>query len=97
MKTFSGNPIDLIVQQMVNTDAASQRAGIASMTNSISSCQCWAQSYFLTTIISKWKLKLTRKKDIAKSLKASKISKNKFAMKEIKSMIENSLNPFLYI
>ena len=35
MKTFSGNPIDLVVQQMVNTDAASQRAGIASMTNSI--------------------------------------------------------------
>ena len=62
MKTFSGNPIDLVVQQMVNTDAASQRAGIASMTNSISACQRWAQSYFLTTIISKWKLKSNTKK-----------------------------------
>ena len=38
-KPFSGNLIDLTLEQTVNADAASQRNGIASMTNSISARQ----------------------------------------------------------
>ena len=39
-------------------------------------------------------LNLTKKEDITESLEASNISKYNLAVKEIKSMIENSLNPF---
>ena len=46
-KPFLGNPIDLTLEQTVNADAASQRTGFASMTNSISARQCWAESHFL--------------------------------------------------
>ena len=38
-KPFSGNPINLRLEQTVSADAASQRTGIASMTNSISARQ----------------------------------------------------------
>ena len=38
-KSFSGNPIDLTLEQTVNADAANQRTDIASMTNSILSRQ----------------------------------------------------------
>ena len=96
-KPFSGNPIDLTLEQKVNVDAASQRTGIAAITNSISAHQCWAESHFLrTTIISYLNedLNLTKKEDITKSLKTSNINQDNLAVKEIKSMIENSLNPF---
>ena len=39
-------------------------------------------------------LNLTKKEDITESLKASNINKDNLAVKKIKSMIENSLNPF---
>ena len=86
---------NVILQCLV--DAASQRTGIASMTNSISARQRWAKSHFLrTTIISYLNegLNLTEKEDITEGLKASNINKNNLVVKEIKSMIENSLNPF---
>ena len=51
MKTSSGNPIDLTLEQTVNADASSQRTGIASMTNSISAHQHWVESHFLRTTI----------------------------------------------
>ena len=51
MKTSSGNPIDLTLEQTVNADASSQRTGIASMTNSISPHQHWVESHFLRTTI----------------------------------------------
>ena len=50
-KVFSGNLIDLTIEQTVNTDAASQRAGVASIANSISARQRWAESHFLRTTI----------------------------------------------
>ena len=34
-KPFSGSPIDLTLEQTINNDAASQRSGISSLTNSI--------------------------------------------------------------
>ena len=52
-KPFSGNSINLTLEQTVNADAASQRTDIASLTNSISSRQRWAESHYLrATIIS---------------------------------------------
>ena len=46
-KSFSASPIDLTLEQTINADAGSQRTGIASLTNSISARQRWAESYFL--------------------------------------------------
>ena len=89
---FSGNPIELTLEQTVNTDAASQGTGTGSMTNSISARQRWAESHFSrTTIISYLNedLNLMKKEDITESLKASNINKYKLAVKEIKSMTES--------
>ena len=61
-KPFSGNPIDLTLEQTINADTASQRTGIASMTNSISARQRWTE--FFTSddlIISIWRLKSNKK------------------------------------
>ena len=66
------------------------------MTNSISACQRYAESHFLrTTIISypNEDLNLMKKKAITGSLKVSNINNDKLAVKEIKSIIENSLKP----
>ena len=46
-KAFSGSPIDLTLEQTINNDAASQRSGISSLTNSISARQRWAESHYL--------------------------------------------------
>ena len=52
-KSFSKVPIDLTLEQTINSDAASQRRGIVSLTNSISARQRWAESHFIrTTIVS---------------------------------------------
>ena len=67
------------------------------MINSIPARQHWAEAHFLrATVISYLyeDLNLTKKEDITESLKASNINKDNLAVKEIKSMIENSLNPF---
>ena len=87
----------MALEQTVNADAASQRTGIASMTNSISVRQHWAESHFLRTTVVSYlyeDLNLTKKEGITESLKASNINKDNLAVKEAKSMIENNLNPF---
>ena len=94
-KPFSGNPINLRLEQTVIAYAASKRTGIASMTNSISARQGWTESHFLrTTIILHLNedLSLTKKGDISESLQVSNINEYNLVVKEIKSM--NSLNPF---
>ena len=49
-KPFSKNPIALTLEQTVSADTASQRTGNASMTNSISAGQRWAEyHHFLRT------------------------------------------------
>ena len=46
-KEFSRMPIDLTLEQTINADAASQRTGISSFTNSLAARQRWAASHFL--------------------------------------------------
>ena len=46
-KEFSRMPIDLTLQQMINADAASQRTGISTFTNSLAARQRWSQTHFL--------------------------------------------------
>ena len=68
-KPFLGNSIDLTLEQTVNANAASQRTGIASMTNSISARHRWAESHFLRTTVLSYlyeNLNLTKKKILPK-------------------------------
>ena len=50
-KTVSGSPIDLTLEQTINADAASQRTGISSLTNSISARQRREESHYLRTML----------------------------------------------
>ena len=52
-KPFSGNPIDWTLERMINAEAASQRTGIAAITNSISARRHLAETHFLKTTIMK--------------------------------------------
>ena len=52
-KSFTSSPINLTLEQTINADDSSQRFGITSMTNSISTRQRWTESHFFrTTIVS---------------------------------------------
>ena len=79
-------PIDLMLEQTINADAACQRKVIAALTNSISARQRWAQSHFLrTTIVSQvfQDLGLSQKKDISQDLKPSRIKQNSRDLNQI--------------
>lgn len=52
-KSFSKQPIDLVLEQIINADEARKLTGIISFTNSISARQRWARSHDVrSTIIS---------------------------------------------
>ena len=85
------------MEQIINADAASQRRGIVSLTNSISERQRWAESHFIrTTIVSHLfeKVDLTKKEDVSQELPPSKIEKNAEDVKTLIEVIENAINAF---
>ena len=74
-KSFSATPIDLTLEQTINTDAASQRLGISSLTNSISARQRWAESHFMRTSIISTVLDqvgMTKKEEVSHYLRHSR-------------------------
>ena len=69
-------PVDLILEQIINADAASQRTGINVVTNSISDRQRWPESHCIRlSIISHLfaELNFTKKEDISRDLKPNTI------------------------
>lgn len=96
-KPFSRIPIDLTLEQTINADAACQRSGIISLTNSISARQRWAQSHSVrTSILSKLfeELGLTNKEDISEELKPHRVKKNCLHAEKIIFSINQTMNPF---
>ena len=96
-KPFSATPIDLTLEQTINADAASQKIGISSMTNSISARQRWSQSHYLrTAIISDVyeELGMTKKDDLTKDLKTYKVKKDNADFQKVRTMIRDTMNPF---
>ena len=96
-KNFSRLPIDLTLEQTVNADAASQKTGINSFTNSISARQRWARSHsisvkVLSSLIDD--LDLSPTEDVSCELKQSRITRNASDMKRIIAMFNQSMNPF---
>ena len=94
-KPFSRIPIDLTVEQ-TNADAASQRIGISYITDSISARQRWTDSHFLrTSIISNLyeEFGLTNKEDITIDLRRYRREGDNEAVKSIKMMVKDTINP----
>ena len=96
-KNFSRMPIDLTLEQTINADAASQRTGILSITNSVSARKRWAQSHFLRiSVVSHLldNLDLNKKEDVTSDLKPCKMKKNAETLKNLHEQIEECINPF---
>ena len=96
-KPFSGSPIDLTLEQTINHDAASQRSGISSLTNSISARQRWAESHFLRMSVINDVLEeagMKKKEDITYKLRPDVIRKDNECVSKLTKMIKDNLNPF---
>ena len=99
-KPFSRIPINLTLEQTVNADAACQRSGIISLTNSISARQRWAQSHSIrTSILSKLfeELGMTSKEDISEELKLHRVKQNCHHLEKIISSINDIMNHLFHI
>ena len=96
-KKFSRLPVDLTLEQTINTDAATQKVGITNLTNSISARQKWAECHYIRTeIISNLKddLNLSSKDDISKELKQSWIEKDNSDLLKLIDTVKGTMNPF---
>ena len=96
-KPFSRIPIDLTLEQTINADAACQRIGITSLTNSISARQRWAQSHSIrVTIISQVfeEMGLTRKEDVTEELKPHRMNQNSKDLSTLINAVVETMNPF---
>ena len=94
-KPFSRILIDLTLEQTINVDAACQRSGIISLTNSISARQRWAKSHSIcTSILSKLfeELGMTSKEDISEELKLHRVKQNCHHLEKIISSINDIMN-----
>ena len=90
-KSFSGSPIDLTLEQIINADAANKKKGITAITNSIGGRQRWAESHSLrTALLTQMFNNLgMKKKDVSRDLKVYKIKSDNESLNKILSM-----NPF---
>ena len=96
-KSFYRIPIDLPLEQTINRDAANQRTGISSLTNSVSARQRWAASHFLRlSDISNLftEVNMTKKEDITSTLKPHNIKNDNICSGQILDMIKANMNPF---
>ena len=85
------------MEQTVNADGASQKAGVSYFTNSISARQRWADSHFvrmevLSEVLNK--LDMSTKEDVSQDLKPNRIIKNTRDLEKILRSIQENLNAF---
>ncbi|CAH0562801.1 unnamed protein product [Brassicogethes aeneus] len=96
-KPHSTQPIDLILEETINLDAANSMTGISHITNSIAARQRWCKSHsFRTSVISNMMqdLSLRRKQDVSGDLKESSIKKSHSQIEKLLVAIEENVNPF---
>ena len=96
-KPFSGSPVDLTLEQTINADAANQKKGITSLTNSIGARQRWAESHYLRTALLTQmfdNLGLDKKEDVSRDLKSYKIKSDNECLHKILSLIKETMDPF---
>lgn len=96
-KPFSRQPIDLVLEQTINADAARKLTGIIHFTNSISARQRWARSHDVrSTIISQvyLELGLQSHQDVSADLALHNIRKNNNQLKKFVATFDQFINPF---
>ncbi|CAH0721911.1 unnamed protein product, partial [Brenthis ino] len=97
-KPFSSQPIDLVLEQTINADAARRLTGITQFTNSISARQRWARSHDLrSTIIISYvyeKLDLQKDQDITADLNDHNIQNSNMQLQIFMNIFQQFINPF---
>ena len=96
-KPFSRQPIDLVLEQTINADAARRLTGIIHFTKSISARQRWARNHDVrSTIISQvyLELGLHSHQDVSADLKPHNIRKNNKQLQRFIATFDQFINPF---
>lgn len=96
-KSFSRQPIDLVLEQTINADAARRLTGVIHFTNSISARQRWARNHDVrSTIISQvcLELGLQTHQDVSADLTLHNIRKNTEQLHKFMATFERFINPF---
>ena len=96
-KDFSALPIDLTLEQTITADAASQKSGITSLTNSIGARQRWARSHFLRTKIISYvfeKVGMSEKEDVTQDLRPDQMKENNKHLQNSIETLQENMNPF---
>lgn len=96
-KPFSRQPIDLVLEQTINADAANKLAGIIQSTNSISARQRWCKSHSIRARIITHVMETTglrNRQDITADLGKSSIDKSTEQLKKLIANIRENMDPF---
>lgn len=96
-KPFPKQPIDLVLEQTINADAARKLFGIIHFTNSISARQRWARSHDIrSTIISSMhkNLGLEKEQDVSAELTNHAIRNNTKQLRNFIDAFDAFINPF---
>lgn len=96
-KSFSRQPIDLVLEQTINADAARRLTGVIHFTNSISARQRWARNHDVrSTVISQVYLELGLQihQDVSADLIPHNIRKNNKQLKKFIATFDQFINPF---
>ncbi|CAG9760201.1 unnamed protein product [Ceutorhynchus assimilis] len=96
-KPFSRQPIDLVLEQTINADAANKLTGIIQSTNSISARQRWCKSHSIRARIITHVMEMTglrNRQDITADLRKSSIDKSTDQLKKLIANIRQNMNPF---
>lgn len=96
-KQFSRQPIDLVLEQTINADAARRLTGVIHFTNSISARQRWARNHDIRSTVISYvyqELGLKTHQDVSSDLNQHNIEKNIKQLKKFIETFEQFINPF---
>lgn len=96
-KSFSRQPIDLMLEQTINADAANKLTGISHMTNSISARQRWCKSHSMRSSIIAHVLEETgirKRQDVTADLERNRIEKSQLQIENFIDILKSNINPF---
>lgn len=94
---FSRQPVDLTLEQTINTDAARKLTGIIHLTDSISARQRWTRSHDISSSIISHvlgQMGLSKEQDITADLQAHNIKKSSQQIDKFIKTFDQHLNPF---
>ncbi|GFX94989.1 uncharacterized protein TNCV_3046211 [Trichonephila clavipes] len=96
-KPFSSIPIDLTLEQIINSEAARCLSGIAHFTNSLAACQRWTKTHSIRATIISYVLDvcgLKQLQDVSADLQPNRIKIYGKQLSDFNEIFENDINPF---